>query len=183
MVQLISISDIKSLKTISVNIDAEKKLNPFILEAQQFELKKLMGNAFYLEFMNDFLESPSLPTYYNLFNGSDFTYCGKTIRHEGLKTVLAYLSYARYVLNSNVEATATGTVHKKTEESEHVSEKTIQRLYDQAYAGAMEYWEDVKKFLNEQDYALWEKCKSKEVKSYRISGVSADCKKERKHRP
>lgn len=175
MTQLIYLADIQDLKTISVNIDVNKKLNPFILEAQQFDLKELMGDAFYLAFINDFNLTPSLPTYSALFNGSTFNCGTKTLRHEGIKTVLAYLAYARYVLNSNVEATAFGTVHKITEESRHVDDRTITRLYDQAYNGAMAYWEDVKKFLNEQDYDLWESgCSTKTVGTIRISGVSKD---------
>jgi hypothetical protein len=182
MTQLITISDIKNLKTISVNVNTEKKLDPFILEAQQFDLKKLMGDAFYLDFINDYNASPSLQVYSDLFNGSEFVCGAKTLRHEGLKTVLAYLSYARYVLNSNIEATAFGTVHKKTEESEHVNEATIKRLKDQAYAGAMEYWEDVKKFLNQQNYELWDSCKESNLPTIRLSGVSSDCHKHERRR-
>lgn len=158
MTQLITISDIKSLKSISVNLDTSKKLDPFILEAQQFDLKKMMGDAFYLEFINDFNESPSLPTYSDLFNGCEFTCGTKTYRHEGIKSVLCYLSYARYIQNSNIESTAFGTVNKITEESRHVDEKTINRLYQQAYNGANEYWKDVVFYLNQQDFALWKNC-------------------------
>jgi hypothetical protein len=177
MTQLITISDIIGLKTISVNVNADKKLNPFILEAQQFDLKELMGSEFYLEFINDFVGSPSLSLYSDLFNGCEFVYCEKTIRHEGIKSVLAYLSYARYVLNSNVEATAFGTVNKITEESRHVEDKTIKRLYEQAYAGAMSYWKDVVKYLEVQDYETWNsKNKKKRAYSFRVKGISKnDC--------
>lgn len=181
MTELITISQIRSYKALSVNVNQEKKITPAILEAQQFDLKKLMGDAFYLEFVNDFNQSPSLPIYSDLYNGSEFTHCGKTIRHEGIKTVLAYLTYARYVLNSNVESTAFGTVRKKTEDSEQVDEKTITRLHNQAYAGAMEYWEDVVKFLDVQNYTLWNECRDKKVFKGRIGGVSSEDFEARKH--
>lgn len=174
MTQLITISDINGLKTISVNINAEKKLNPFILEAQEFELKKLMGSAFYFDFVSDFNLSPSLQVYSDLFNGCEFTYKEKTIRHEGIKSVLAYLSYARYVLNSNVEATAFGTVNKITAESKHVDEKTITRLHEQAYAGAMSYWEDVVKYIEVQDFELWECKEKKRSFPIRVRGLSKE---------
>lgn len=179
MIQLITISDIQALKPISSNVDTTKKLNTFILEAQQFDLKELMGNAFYLDFINDFSSSPSLPVYSSLWNGSEFTCGSKTYRHEGLKSVLIYLSYARYVLNSNTDATATGTVHKKEEYSEHVSDKTVQRLYDQAYSGALVYWEDVKRYLDSQEFELWSCKKTPQVRGKRIGGVS----NERRYRP
>lgn len=184
MTQLITISDIKDLKTISLNTNTEKKLDPFILEAQQFDLKKLMGDAFYLDFMNDFDGSPSLSTYSDLFNGTTFICGGYTYKHEGIKTVLAYLAYARYVLNSNVESTAFGTVNKITAESRSVDEKTINRLYAQAYNGAMEYWADVKKYLNEQDYELWDLCeKGTNITAIRVSGVASDDNKKKYKRP
>lgn len=173
MIPLITISQIRELKVISINTNFEKKVDPFIIEAQQFDLKKLMGSAFYLEFVNDYAESPSLPVYSDLYNGSEFTCGGKTYRHEGIKTVLAYLVYARYILNSNIEQTAFGTVKKITEESTHVDEKTITRLYDQAYNGAMGYWSDVEKFLNEQNYDLWN-CTNKRVSSIRIGSIGSD---------
>lgn len=175
MTQLITISDFTPYKAISANLNAVKKLDPFILEAQQFDLKKLMGNAFYLAFLDDFTASPPLALYSDLFNGSTFLQGTKTLRHEGLKAVLCYLSYARYVLNSNVEATAFGTVKKITAESEHVDEKTIIRLYNQATEGAMQYWEDVKKYLNVQDYDLWTNCSDdKFVSTTKIAGLSND---------
>lgn len=176
MTYLIDIEDIRGLKSISINTDAEEKLMPFILEAQQFDLKKIMGDAFFLDFMKDFEGSPSLVKYSLLFNGGEFTCGNNTYRHEGIKTVLCYLSYARYVLNSNINSTAFGTVKKKTEESEHVDDKTINRLYDQAYSGAMEYWRDVVKFLDQEEYPLWRDCCNKKIiGTTRISGVSADC--------
>ncbi len=182
MIQLITISDFTQYKAISSNLNAIKKLDSFILEAQQFDLKHLLGSAFYLDIEKEFSSSPPFPTYSDLFNGSEFTCGNKAYKHEGLKAVLCYLSYARYVLNSNIEATAFGTVHKKTEESEHVDEKTIKRLHDQSYAGAMMYWEDVKKYLNDQDFELWNKCNVKKVNTFRIAGISSDSNKERRYR-
>lgn len=183
MTQLITISDFTEFKAISANLNAPKKLDPFILEAQQFDLKNLLGSAFYLDIVNDFSLSPPLPIYRDLFFGSTFTCGGRTYKHEGIKAVLCYLAYARYVLNSNIDATAFGTVHKITAESEHVDDKTIARLYDQAYAGAMDYWYDVKKYLNEQNFELWNKCSDKKITSFRMGGVSSDdCTERRRKR-
>lgn len=172
MIQLITISDIQPYKAISINLDTDDKLDPFILEAQQFDLKKLMGDAFYLDFINDFSASPPLVKYSDLFNGSEFIYAGITYKHEGLKPVLCYLSYARYVLSSNVNGTAYGTVRKKTDESEQVDDKTVQRLSNQAYAGALAYWEDVKRFIYVEQYPLWHYgYREKKTRTNRVGGV------------
>ena len=82
MSYLITLADIQALKPISVNINETKALKPFILEAQEFDLKPFMGDAFYIALMTDFDASPSLSTYSDLFNGSTYTYDGETYQHE-----------------------------------------------------------------------------------------------------
>lgn len=174
MIQLINISDFSQYKALSANINAPKKLDAFILEAQQFDLKKLLGDELYLDFIKDASTMPAFQKYSDLWSGSEFVYHTHTIRHEGLKPALIYLSYARYVLNSNVESTAFGTVNKITPESQHVDEKTISRLYNQAYAGAMDYWTDTKKYLDVSTFPLWHKFYNhKKIHSTRVAGTEA----------
>lgn len=172
--KLISASDFNPYKTLSINVNAVKKVDPFILEAQEFDLKNLMGDSFYYDLIKDFNNSPSLSKYYDLFNGSTYICDGNEIYQSGIKAVLIYLSYSRYVAVSNIEATAFGTVHKKEEFSEPVSESTIKRLKDQAYSGALEYWQGVEKFIksNFNDYPLFKGCHLKNKTSIKISGVS-----------
>lgn len=168
---LISLNDFAQYRAISANLNSAKKLDPYILEAQQFDLKGLLGNAFYHAIVEDYEGSPSLATYSELFNGSEWQCGDKTYRHEGLKPILCYFAYARYVFSSNTEATAFGTRLKKEEYSDAVDDKTIIRLRDNAVSGALAYWEDVKLFLNDNsvDYPLWI-CDNKN-KKIRISEV------------
>jgi hypothetical protein len=172
MTLLISISDFTPYKAISANLNVVKKLEPYILEAQEFDLRPLLGDELYNAVVEDFEASPSLQVYGDLFNGSDWTVGSHTYKHNGLIPVLCYFAYARYKTNSNVEDTAFGTVTKRNIESEPVSEKTIARQSDQARSGAMAYWYKVEKFLcdNSEDYDLWVNgCKPK--KRTRISDV------------
>lgn len=164
MTLLISISDFTPYKAISANINATKKLEPYILEAQEFDLKPLLGDELYNALVEDFEASPSLTDYSDLFNGSEWTLSGHNYKHAGLIPVLCYFAYARYKLNSNTEDTAFGTITKRNNESEPVSEKTISRQADQARSGAMSYMNQVIKFLNDNstDYPLWvNSCKTK----------------------
>ncbi len=173
MTTLLTVDDFTPYRAISANINVIKKLLPYVGEAQQFDLKELMGSAFYLSFINDYASSPSFANYTDLWNGSEWIVDNKTYRHEGLKVVLIYLSYARYVMNSNIEETAHGTVIKKEEYSTPVSEKTILRKADSAKSGAIVYFDDVKKYLDDNYtlYPLWDKCCDKKVLRSSVSAV------------
>jgi hypothetical protein len=164
MTLLISLSDFTPYKAISANINATKKLEPYILEAQEFDLRPLLGEELYNAIVEDFEARPSLPDYSDLFNGCEWTISGHTYKHEGLIPVLCYFAYARYKLNSNTEDTAFGTVTKRNNESDPASEKTINRQADQARSGAMSYFSRVQNYLNDNsvDYPLWvNSCKTK----------------------
>jgi hypothetical protein len=171
---LISISDFEGFPAISVNTNVVKKLNPYIKEAQELDLLPILGQELYWALMEDFEASPSLATYSDLFNGSEYTLNGRTYKHQGLKPALIYFTYARYRMNANEEETATGLVIKNNPYSEPASEKSIARRVDQARSAAFAYMEPVIKFLNdnEEDYPLWRNtCKQVNKRSTRISGI------------
>ena len=52
---LITITDIQGYKPLSKNTDTDKKVNPFIQEAQEFELRPFMSDQFYSELVTQFL--------------------------------------------------------------------------------------------------------------------------------
>src|SRR5690554_260257 len=112
MTNLITISDIQAFKPISNNIDVSKKLNTFIREAQEFDLRPILGDEFYLAIVADFEASPSLVTYSDLFNGVTYTYGSNTYQHDGLKSVLVYYAYSRYLNDVQINQTAFGAVIK-----------------------------------------------------------------------
>jgi hypothetical protein len=170
-VLLISRSDIAKYRSISVNANAEKKLNPYILSAQEVDLKELIGNAFHYALVQDYIASPSLSIYGDLFNGSTWVYAGNTYSHKGLKAVLCLFAYSRYVIDSNTESTAFGTVEKKNEFSVASDMKRLASMHDTARSEALAYWNEVRCFLNDNssDYTLWSVSKS--YTRHRISGV------------
>jgi hypothetical protein len=156
-VLLVQRSDITDYRSLSANLNVEKKLNPFILAAQNMDLKGLIGNAFLNALVKDFSGSPSLATYSDLFNGSEWTCSGKQYKHHGLKSVLSLFSYARYVIDSNSESTAFGTQEKKNEYSDQIEWRKLTAMQENAEQEALAYWEDVKQFLNDNSssYPLW----------------------------
>jgi len=156
--QLITLDDIKQIKGISSNLNQVKDLDPHIIEAQEFDLRVFMGEDFYLALIDDFTASPSLAVYSDLWNGVKYEYNNKTYQHFGLKTVLAYYAYARYLGRANVKETPYGLMHKKSDHSERVSERTITRYVDQAQSAATSHEKRVHCFLAafSADYPLYE---------------------------
>lgn len=131
---LINVQDIQAFKGITSNLKLQKDLDPHILEAQEFDLRPFVGESFYLEIVAQF---PTLPSPFDdLWNGVKYTYQGDEYQHEGLRAVLVYHSYARYVSEGNIHSTPAGFVKKTNNFSESVGEKTISRLISQARAGA-----------------------------------------------
>lgn len=168
---LININDIKEYKSISSNINTIKELDPYILDAQDFDLRKFMGESFYLDFIDDFNASPSLDKYSDLWNGQEYEYGGFRYKHEGLKAILIHHSYARYLSNANVTSTPYGIVAKTNQYSEKADEKTMARLIQQARSSATVFEERVEKYLNwhSSDFPLWRRLKT-EKENYK-SGI------------
>ena len=53
--KLITLANIQDVKSISLNVNETKQLSPYILEAQNFDLRELIGDAFYLDLIADFI--------------------------------------------------------------------------------------------------------------------------------
>lgn len=154
---LIGLTDIQDFKGISSNVNSFKELEPHVLEAQEFDLKKIIGESFYIDLMDDFEASPSLDKYYDLFHGKRYTYEGKNYEHAGIRAVLCYHSYARYIPEAQTQSTATGFVKKTNQYSEPASDKSITRKAQQARSGAQAHWDKVKCFIerHSKDYPLF----------------------------
>jgi hypothetical protein len=157
MTALITLSDIKNYKPISSNINTANKLDVYISEAQHMDLRPLLGDPFYYDLLKDFEGSPSLNKYQDLYNGCEYQIGNYTFKHEGLKPILAYLTYSRFIISSNDEPTPFGQVQKTNPYSQPVPDKTLQSKSDQAKSGAFSYWEQTLKYLNHnyKKYPLW----------------------------
>ena len=179
MPNLITLTDIKTLKPLSKNADASKTVDPFVFEAQEFELRPFMSDEFYLDLLDDFNNglSPNFVKYNDLWNGHTWIKNNTKYENPGLKKVLIYYSYARIINRAPTAVTAYGVRSKKTADSEPVTEKTISRLVGQATSGARAYEERVRFFLdcNSKDFPLWD-CgeDNKKAVGFRISGAGGN---------
>lgn len=171
--QIVTLQDIVEFKPISLNVNQAKALNPFILEAQEFDIRSILGDEFYLAILADL---PTLANYGDLVNGVQYTYDGKLYETKGIKACLIYYSYARYLANANQTSTPSGMVSKTNDYSDPISEKTLARLIQQARSGAIHFQEQFIDYLNrnESNYPLWKnKCTKKLNKaSIKIKSIS-----------
>jgi hypothetical protein len=176
MQPLITVQQIADFKQMTTNINEAKLITPYVLEAQELDLRSMLGDEFYIALYDDYFSSPSLETYSDLYNGSTYTYQGKTYKHEGIVAVLVNFSYGRYLQNAGVHSTAFGFKRKLNDASESVSESTMARMISQAKSQAVIYQERVKLFLdrNASDYPLWNSCDASNRRkgSVRITSIS-----------
>lgn len=150
---LITTEDFKAYRQITDN-QLASKIDPYIKEAQFIDLREALGDALYYDLVNNSGNS----IYQTLIDGSTYVDTqGYTVSHEGLKPVLVYFAYARYIENSGSHDSAYGQVTKRNEHSDPISEKTLARKVTNARSTAKAYLNDVIKYLNVnfEDYPLW----------------------------
>lgn len=178
---LITITDIQEFKPLSKNTDTDKKVNPFILEAQEFSIRPFLSDEFYEELITQIKSGTPSAEYDDLFNGSKWVSGSKTYTNPGLKVVLVYYAYSRYLNRANTNSTAFGMVEKNNPDSTPITDKRLGSLISQAESGAQAYENRVKEFLdcNSKDYPLYTCSKpSRSTGGLRISAANgSDYKK------
>jgi len=131
MIQLITYREQQTIKSIA--IDDTAKYNELVIEAQEFELKKALSEPLY----NDMLDNIYDEKYQKLLNGDSWISEGNKYTHKGMKFVLAYLVYSRWIRRAHVIDSYTGLVQQRSDYAEHISEGTIKQLSSDAYEVAI----------------------------------------------
>lgn len=146
-------TDIEKYLSISFNRNNEE-ITRFIREVHLFDLKPLMCESFFLDLTENKTD------YTELLNGGSYEYKRIKRPFEGLKAVIAYFFYARYIFKSYQKDTPFGFVQKKNPDSEPLSSterRDMNKMYKQQ---ANELWEDVVKYMNRntKKYPKWSEC-------------------------
>jgi len=166
---LITKSDFIPYRNLTVNMDDSKRLEPFILEAQRIDLGNLLGKRLYFDIMANIVSynagiaaadassttytpTPGEQWFQKLLNGCSYTYTwpdhsATTKIYAGLKPVLVYLSYARFVRSDNVRSTQSGFVKKTVDFSTQISDKEIQAVASRAEADANAFFTGTEDFM------------------------------------
>lgn len=154
---VISANDIKKYKAIA-DIHPDR-IDPYIREAQVLNLRPLLNEALYYDFLNKFQDTGDsmYSAYQNLLNGTTYTYEGQTIEYLGLKPMMVYYTLARFVVNNQVNFTAYGVAYKRSDESDRLDADSIRVQVNQFREIALAYQNGVKQFLdyNTATYTLY----------------------------
>ncbi len=122
----------------------DNDFNAYIEEAQEFDLLPLLGEELY----NALLSNVNTPSWDILINGGVYSFEKKEYRHSGIKKVLSYFTYARYILKSNIQDSSFGFVQKKTPHSEPLSLEERRNFYYKYREDANTLMDRVKSYIN-----------------------------------
>lgn len=168
MSALLTYSEQQTYKAISVN--NQGKYPQIELEVENNELRDLLGVAL----LQDLQNNPSTAANVKLLSGATMVdQYGNTVIHKGIKYVLAYLVFSRYLGESFIQDTFTGFVTKNRPDSETISEGAIKRLQQSNRETAMKEWELIKYYLdtNGSTYPLWYNSISSNPYTPKFSGI------------
>lgn len=141
---LIATDEVSKLaRTMSVHIDTEK-IETYIRESENIDLKSALGDTLFL----DVKDHPD--NYSELLNGGSYNAkCGGKRFFVGLKTALAYYTYARMVKNGDGNVTRFGFMNKGNEYSSHSDFKEKLMAYNDAFSMADQYLKECVRYLND----------------------------------
>lgn len=155
---IITVQDIGLYRPLAKEIPQDRIL-PYIIEAQQFDLKKLLGDALFLDFMLKFDQSgdPKYTVYQELLNGKVYSYGGIDIEHPGLIGYISYCTLVRFFNNNQINATKYGLVRKNVDQSTPLDPKEIAVAVAELRSNSLAFQTDILKFLttNGTSYPLY----------------------------
>lgn len=157
MTPLITLNDLVARHGVSSNTDFNKIIRRHVIDAQELDLRPLLGEHFYIDVLSNWAETADL--WADLVNGSTYEYKGKNYQQPGLKYVVELLTMARYKGTAPIQDTPSGLVFKNNEYSERVDAKILAREEARSRANAEAYFVRVREYLdrNENLYENW-KC-------------------------
>lgn len=149
---LITTSEVATLsRGMSVHID-EDKIETYIRESESIDIKSALGDELYLD-VKEHSEKYEL-----LLDGGTYEdNRGEKKMFMGIKTALAYYTYARIVKNGDGNVTRYGFVQKEDEYSSRPDIKEKVMAYNDAFSIADRYLKECVLFLNEKndEYPLY----------------------------
>lgn len=143
---LINLEDIKQYRPIAEVPQA--RLDPYIFEAQQQDLRPLMNDALYTDFIAkyDVSTDPMYASYQTLLAGENYLYAGRTIEYPGIRPILVYYALARFALNNPINLTSYGVTTKNNPMSTPLDQKSLDKVVTELRAIAFSYGVQFQKY-------------------------------------
>lgn len=132
------------------------KFNQIVTEVINSDLVDMLGAPMVTAIQSD----PTAERFTNILEPKTYENCnGHNVKFEGLRYVLAYLVYARYIKSSHVKDTFSGMVRQNRTESEFVSDGTLRGMQQEAKDIAVAQFKLIEGYLQEncQAYPEWGK--------------------------
>ena len=157
-VPLITKADIAAVLDIDLNL-RDEFVNPIIIQAQNFDLRPVMGDNLYVDFMQKvFFQSPEDPMYlyYQVllngytdpnFNSFYFELGTLAVIFHGLKPILAHFAAARIIRKNNFKVTSWGNAKKNNQDSTNPSSGEINEAINSHQSMANSYLNEMNQFL------------------------------------
>jgi len=155
MQPLITRSDIARYKQIA-KTPHDDKLNEQILDAQLLDVAPLVGEGLF----NKIVAAPQDHT--DLLDGGIYEHDGISYTNYGLKMVLAYFAYARYIMFSSAIDTPFSVVEKLSDNSRPVEASAKKTIYTLNRQAGQQVWDNVKNYLIRTRYADYTSCTTKQ---------------------
>lgn len=137
---LITMADIAQYRQIAKTSNNDK-LNEMILDAQMQDLAPIIGEKLYNKLLKPSDEHEAL------LSGGPYEYNGETYTNYGLKMVLAYFAYARYMMFASVVDTPYSVVEKLNADSRPADISAKKAIYNLNRDNAFKIWDNVKNYL------------------------------------
>jgi len=133
-------ANIRSIRPIAENVNDDKRINPYIEEAEKLFVIPALGAATYKAIETDKTQ------FLTLLSGG--YYDNDTRYFSGLYEAIGYLAYSRFVRNQPVNATAFGIVAKQGQFSDQVDSKTLIAVANDAEKIGLQYLKQCVEYLN-----------------------------------
>lgn len=137
----------------------DTRIKPFILEAQRLDLRPVLNDALYYDFVLKFDSTldPMYASYQKLLVGDQYTYQALTIDYDGIKPMLCFFALARFVASNPFNITRMGVVVKSSDQSDPVDTTQLRTLVNDLRSVAIGYQNEVIKYLenNTSTFALY----------------------------
>jgi hypothetical protein len=145
---IISIDNIREFRPIAKDIP-EDRILPYIREAQQYELKQLLGDALYYDFLLRFDNQADgkYNDYQALLNGKSYPWGVQTIEHPGLIPYMSYHTLSKFYTGNPLNVTKYGIVTKIADQSEAIDARVLAAEVAALKSNALADQADIIKYL------------------------------------